>query len=261
MFVKASTDPERLEDYLTEAAIAEHLPLALATPRLRGAAQHAGWVLLWSDALDAHHPAQPWTAHDTRLVINAIEQRIPLLTPSPVPALRAVASMVGDAFRVWTDLVAARPRAVGVEDLDAWTAEHPPVLARLEESWPTAAAGQTLCHFDPRADNYLLDQGGALWTIDWSRACLAAPWVDLATFLVTPGGDGHDAEQLFWSSPLSKGAGEQALNAHLAVLAGYWLNAVAKTSARSDERMAELLDYQQRSLDGAMTWLRQRLRV
>lgn len=239
--------------------MAEHLPLALATPRLRGSARHAGWVLLWSDALDARHPAQPWTTHDTRLVIDATEQRIPLLTPSPVPALRAVASMVGDAFRVWTDLGARRPRAVAVDDLDAWTTEHLSALACLEENWPTAAAGTTLCHFDPRADNYLLDQGGHLWTIDWSRACLAASWVDLATFSFTPAGDGHDAEQLFWSSPLSKGAAEQALDAHLAALAGYWLNAVANTDARTDERMTKLLDYQQRSLDGAMAWLRQRM--
>ncbi|MBC3761250.1 phosphotransferase family protein [Quadrisphaera oryzae] len=256
VFVKASRDPERRHDYLTEARIGAQLPAGLVTPRLRGWTVDGAWVVLWFDALHAHLAAQPWTADDVAAVVAAVEARVALLVPSPVVPLRSVAEMVGPAFTVWGDLAGGRPRALAVDDLDAWTREHLDELAALEASWPGASAGEALCHFDPRTDNYLLDDAtGAVWTIDWSRGCLAAPWVDLVTFLVTARGDGHDAAALFAASPLSCGAEARAVDAHLAVLAGYWTEAAFR--ARPDS-FPELLDYQRRSLAGSLAWLRER---
>lgn len=256
VFVKASRDPERRADHLTEAHIGAQLPSELATPRLQGWAVDGEWVVLWFDTLHAHLAEQPWTAPDVEAVVAAVEARSVLLAPSPVVPLRSVAEMVGPAFRVWSDLAAGRDRALAVTDLDDWAREELGELAALEAAWPTASAGETLCHFDPRTDNYLLDDAtGEVWTIDWSRGCLGAPWVDLVTFLVTAQGDGHDAAALFAASPLSCGAEARAVDAHLAVLAGYWTEAAFR--ARPDS-FPELLDYQRRSLAGARTWLQQR---
>ncbi|WP_187279611.1 phosphotransferase [Quadrisphaera setariae] len=256
VFVKASRDPERRADHLTEARIGAQLPGALPAPRLRGWTVDGEWVVLWFDALHAHLAAQPWTAPDVEAVVAAVERRGRLLTPSPVAPLRSVAEMVGSAFRVWNDLAAGRERALAVTDLDDWAREGLGELAALEAAWPAASAGETLCHFDPRTDNYLVDDAtGEVWTIDWSRGCLGAPWVDLVTFLVTAQGDGHDAAALFAASPLSCGAEARAVDAHLAVLAGYWTEAAFR--ARPDS-VPDLLAYQRRSLAGARTWLQER---
>lgn len=255
VFVKASRDPERRTDYETEAHLGAHLPAGLATPRLRGWTVDGDWVVLWLDALHAHLAAQPWTAAGVAAVVAAVERRVELLTPSPVAPLRSVAQMVGPAFTVWGDLAAGRPRALAVDDLDAWSREHLDELAALEASWPALSEGRTLCHFDPRTDNFLVDDDGTVWTVDWSRGCLGAPWVDLVTFLVTAAGDGHGAERLFCASPLSAEADDRAVDAHLAALAGYWTEARHRAAPDWDP---ELMDYQRRSLAGSLRWLRER---
>lgn len=69
--------------------------------------------VLWFDAVDGALPAQRWTAPAVEAVLASIERRARLLTPCPVPSLRTIPEMVADkadAFTVWGDLLAGRPR-------------------------------------------------------------------------------------------------------------------------------------------------------
>jgi hypothetical protein len=259
VFVKASRDPERRSDYEVEASIGESLPVGLATPALRGWFCQDQWIVLWFDAVSGSQPAQPWTPGDVEAVGAAIRRHAAQLTPCPVPSLRTIPEMVAGAhlFTVWGDLLAGRPRALAVADLDPWTLEHLPQLARWEARWADAVAGNTLCHFDPRADNFLIDRAGkACWVVDWSRGCAGARWVDLATIAVTLAADGYDAEQIFNGGFDHGEVDADDVNAHLAALAGYWNNAVRQPRGN---RTTELIDYQRRSAAGSLAWLRQRI--
>lgn len=256
VFVKASADADRRADYATEASIDMRLPTGVDTPRLRGWFDHHGWIVLWFDVITGTLPAQPWTPTGAHAVVASLPHRARLLTPCPVPALRSVPEMVGPSFQVWQDLAAGRGRALSTDGLDAWTHAHLTRLAGWEHRWPNAIAGNSLCHFDPRADNYLLDRHGHAWVLDWSRGARAAWWVDLVTFLVTLAGDGYDAEHLFHTSVTTTEIDADDVNAHLAALAGYWTNACHEFRSN---RPHTVLNYQQRSGAGALTWLRQRL--
>lgn len=256
VFAKASCDPDRRADYETEASIGESLPTGLSTPRFRGSLRQDRWIVLWFDAVSGSHPVQPWAPTVVDAVVAAIKQNSRMLTPCPVPSLRTIPEMVASAgiFTVWRDLLAGRPRALAVGDLDQWTLEHLPQLARWEARWAHAVAGDTLCHFDPRADNFIIDRtSGACWVLDWSRGSVGAHWVDLVTFAVTLAGDGYDAEQVFTRA--GGGVDADDVNAHLAVLAGYWNNAVHQPQG---SKTSGLIDYQQRSAAGSLAWLRQR---
>ncbi len=92
--------------------------------------------------------------------------------------------------------------------------------------------------------------------MDWSRGCLGAHWVDLATFVLTLAGDGYNAEELFNQHAITRGVDSDKVNAHLASVAGYWNNAIREPRAG---RPAALLDYQQRSAIGSLAWLRSRI--
>lgn len=255
VFVKASRAPERRGDYVTEAAIAGRLPEGLSTPRLRGWLEHDPWVALWFEAVEGTLPAQPWTPSAADAVLESHRLRAPVLTPSPVEDLRSIPAMIGDAFSAWRRLEAGHHMAVEPDLLDAWVRRHLTDLARWEERWPAAVSGDTLCHFDPRADNYLISADGRAWVIDWSRGGVGAAWVDLATYLVTLAGDGFDAERTFRAEPVAREADPDDVNSHLAALAGYWINVAHE---ERPGRSPALLDYQRRSGAGALTWLQAR---
>lgn len=258
VFAKASSDPERRADYEAEAWIGESLPSGLSTPAFRGSFRQDRWIVLWFDAVRGSHPVQPWAPAAVDAVVAAIKQNVRLLTPCPVPSLRTIPKMVAGAriFTVWRDLLAGRSRALAVEDLDRWTLEHLPQLALREARWADAVAGDTLCHFDPRADNFIIDRtADACWVLDWSRGCVSAHWVDLATFAVTLAGDGYDAEQIFTRGVDRDGIDADDVNAHLAALAGYWNNAIREPQRNKPHG---LIDYQQRSAAGSLAWLQHR---
>ncbi|GAB2580520.1 hypothetical protein GCM10027269_40260 [Kribbella endophytica] len=258
VFVKASSDRARRADYEVESLIGGCLPTGLFTPKLRGWLTRGRWIVLWFDAVSGAPPVQPWQSQATDAVVAALSQHAVRLTPSPVPLLRTMSDMIAEtgAFTVWNDLLAGRPRAVTKSDLDSWALSNLEQLAELEARWPIAVAGETLCHFDPRADNFLIDRDGRAWVVDWSRGCVGARWVDIATLAVTLAADGYDAERILERGTDRTSVDPNAVNAHLAALAGYWSNAIRRPRAGRDR---SLLDYQQRSAAGALAWLQHRL--
>ncbi|MEU4806140.1 phosphotransferase [Actinosynnema sp. NPDC023587] len=227
VFVKATRHRHRA-DYRTEAAVASALPRELATPRLRCWFERAGWIVLCFDAVAGAPPAQPWRPGNVAAVLASLAHRARLLTPSPLRALRGLPELMAGTgrFTVWRDLAAGRPRALSPDRPTPWQADHLHHLAEREARRASAVAGTSLLHFDPRADNYLIDAAGRARVVDWSRACLGAPWVDLATFLPSAATDGHDPERLFATHPAGADVPPDDLDAYLAALAGHWADVV-----------------------------------
>jgi hypothetical protein len=258
VFVKASGDPARRADYEVEASIGACLPDGLFTPKLQGWLTHDRWIVLWFDAVNGAPPTQPWQADAVDAVLAGLRHNAGRLTPSPVPSLRTIPDMVAGTgiFSVWRDLMAGRPRALAKSDMDPWTLRNLRRLAQWEGRWADAVAGDTLCHFDPRADNFLIDHSGHAWAVDWSRGCVGAQWIDIATYAVTLAADGYDAERIFSRNTDSNTVSPDALNVHLAALAGYWNNAIHQPQGTKTQ---SLVDYQQRSAKGSLAWLRQRV--
>lgn len=182
-------------------------------------------------------------------------ERARLLTPAPLNSLRTIPQLMAGTgkFSVWRDLAAGRPRTVDVDKLTTWQRAHLDDLADWESRWETAVAGTSLLHFDPRADNYLIDANGCAWVLDWRRACRGAAWVDLTTLLPNLTADGHDPEQLFADHPAAAHAESEDVNAYLATLAGYWADTV-----HLPNQPEPLRDLRERSGRGATEWLRRR---
>lgn len=66
-------------------------------------------------------------------------------------------------------------------ELDDWSQRHLEQLAELEAEAANAVEGNTLLHFDVRADNVLLSNE-QVWFFDWPHAHTGAAWVDAVGF-------------------------------------------------------------------------------
>jgi aminoglycoside phosphotransferase (APT) family kinase protein len=137
-------------------------------------------VLVFED-VEGWHPAQPWQPDELDRVLNALHTLSAALTPSPLST--AIAGAASDAFanRIcgWGKLRDEEPFLLA--GLDSWSARHLEALVELEAAAPTAVEGETLLHFDVRADNILLTPE-QVWFVDWPHARIGAAWVDVVSF-------------------------------------------------------------------------------
>lgn len=108
-----------------------------------------------------------------------------------------------------------------MDGLDDWSVRHLHALAGLEREAPLAVAGETLLHFDLRADNMLL-AGNRVWFVDWPLACVGAAWVDVVFFApsVTMQG-GPTPEEIMARSPACRAADPRCITAAVAAVAGF----------------------------------------
>jgi thiamine kinase-like enzyme len=95
-------------------------------------------------------------------------------------------------------------------------------LADLELSAIAAVTGETLLHFDVRADNVLLTDD-RVWFVDWPHASVGAAWVDVVCFApsVTMQG-GPPPEEVIARHPACRTADPSAITATVAAVAGYF---------------------------------------
>ena len=224
-FVKA-VSPERNaitpSVYRREARIVAAIPPAAPVPRLLWTLDDDpdGWVVLAFEDVEGRQPSLPWRADELDLVLDAMATLAGDLTPSPLrPPLvgDAAGSFGGVDDLSWASLVAAPDPA-----LDPWSARHLSRLAALEASAGEAARGDTLQHFDIRADNLLLSADGVR-VVDWPHAHIGQPWLDLVWFApsVTMQG-GPLPEGLVRRYPPARDADPAALDAVIAGVAAYF---------------------------------------
>jgi len=201
-----------------EIAIAAALPASAPTPRLLWSHDRDGWVALIFEDIAGMQPQQPWRADELARVLGALNDLAAALTPSPLPptiAVRARDSALLNAS--WW----ARVRRDTDPRLDPWSARHLDALIALEALAPTAVDGETLVHFDIRADNLLLTPE-RVYVVDWPHAQIGAPWLDLvgmAPSVAMQGGP--EPEALLLGQQVLHGVDPEAIDAFIALLAGY----------------------------------------
>jgi hypothetical protein len=207
-----------------EARIVAALPENVAVPRLRWLFDEAGWVVLVFDEVHGLHPAQPWRSDELERVLDGLCSLADRLTPSPVPM--SVAGSASDAVAKqlcgWQRLREANEGSPERQKLDAWSRRHLDALADLEAQAPQAVLGETLLHFDIRADNLLLADD-AVWFFDWPHARIGAAWLDVVGFApsVTMQG-GPPPDVILARSLAARSADPDAVTAAIATVAGYF---------------------------------------
>ena len=89
-----------------------------------------------------------------------------------------------------------------------------------------------MLHFDLRHDNCIIEPSGTAKFVDWGRACLGAPWVDLVCLLLESDLGGRDEQAVFQSHPLGQQVDDEALDAF----------AIAGPASYCVERLTELYE-------------------
>jgi len=226
LFVKAigpEPNPDSPRMHRREARIVAALPENVPVPRLRWFLDE-DWVVLAFDEINGHHPAQPWRQAELDRVLDGLVSLADLLTPSPLPlnTVGTAADAVARQLCGWQRLRDADEHAPDRSQLDAWSRRHLEVLANLEARAADAVVGETLLHFDVRADNLLLAPD-KVWFFDWPHARVGAAWLDVVGFApsVTMQG-GPLPEEVLKRSPAARAADPDAVTAAIATVAGYF---------------------------------------
>ena len=175
VFVKAvseAANPDTPDMHRREASIVAALPSSTSVPRLLWTYDEGGWVVLAFEDVDGRHPGAPWTESDLALVVAALKKMSADLTPSPIATEATASGAFEHDVNGW--LIALER---GEQRLDPWCLKHLSRLADLEARAPSAAVGETLLHFDTRADNLLI-AGDRVFIFDWPQARVGAAFVD-----------------------------------------------------------------------------------
>lgn len=218
VFLKAvheTANPDTPDIHRREARILAGLPAAVPAPRLLWTYDEGGWVALCLEDVDGRHPHEPWTEQDLSLVIAAISKMAADLTPAPFDPGFTAAEGFRRTINGWQ---AALQR--GESRLDPWSARHLPRLAELEAQAPDACAGDTLLHFDTRADNLLMS-GGRVYVLDWPWARTGAAWVDWVAMAPSVAMQGGPDPESFLRRFDLKGVASRNIDAVLSTIAGF----------------------------------------
>jgi len=227
VFVKAispTPNPDAPAIHRREARIVAALPANAPVPRLLSIYDEGedGWVVLLFAEVAGNHPAQPWRAAELDHVLHALDELAAALTPSPLhpPMVGAAQEEFATRLCGWQLLCTEQPSQLA--RLDPWSQRHLAALAELETLSPAAVAGETLLHFDIRADNLLLTDE-RVWFVDWPLACVGAAWVDVAFFAPSVAMQGGPPpEELLRRSAAGRAADPDAITAGVVAMAGFF---------------------------------------
>ncbi|HET7419102.1 MAG TPA: aminoglycoside phosphotransferase family protein [Candidatus Dormibacteraeota bacterium] len=252
-FVKAvheGANPDSPNIHRREARIVVAMPSTAPVPRFLWGYDEDGWVALCFEDVEGRHPAEPWTGSDLHLVVEALRKMARALTPTPIdPGLTA-----GDRFR---DNVNGWRRALenGEKRIDQWVVRHLDRLAELEADAPAASAGDTLLHFDTRADNILI-AGDRVYVVDWPWACTGAAWVDWVAMAPSVAMQGGPDPESFLRRFDVDAVSARSIDAVLCSIAGFF---VMQSLEPAPPGLPTLRAFQAAQGGTAVAWLRDRL--
>ncbi len=220
VFLKAvseSANPDTHEIHRREARILAALPRVVPAPRLLWTYDQGGWVALCLEDVDGRHPFEPWTENDMALVIATLKKMAFDLTPSPVAVDETAADAFQSGINGW-QIALLR----GEDRLDRWSMRNLQKLSELEAQAPDAAAGDTLLHFDVRADNLLI-VGDRVYVLDWPWARTGIWWIDLVAMAPSVAMQGGPQPEAFLRRLDMGGVSKHAIDAVVCSLAGYFM--------------------------------------
>lgn len=252
VFLKAvheSGNPDTPGIHRREARIVAALPATAPVPRLLWSHDKDGWVALCFEDVESRHPHEPWTEHDLTIVVDALTRMSAALTPSPIDVEETAAGALSRDINGWQVALAR-----GEDRLDSWIRKNLERLAELEARAPQAADGDTLLHFDLRADNLLIS-GERVYVVDWPWARLGAGWVDWVAFAPSVAMQGGPAPGSLLRRFDVGGAPPDAIDAVLCSLAGYF---VVQALAPAPPGLPTLRAFQAAQGREAISWLRER---
>jgi aminoglycoside phosphotransferase (APT) family kinase protein len=219
--VSSAANPASPNMHRREARIAAALPAVVPTPRFLWSHDDGDWVALAFQHIDGHPPQTPWRQDELRRVLAMLSELAELLTPSPI-AVESIAERLRDDLRGWRRLQALNASGDELRELPDWVHRHLDRLAALEAHWEEASTGETLVHFDLRADNILITPDRVL-VVDWPHAARGAAWLDLVEILPSIAMQhGPPPWQIFDTHPLGRIATHSGVTAVVAALAGYF---------------------------------------
>jgi len=243
-------------DYRVEAQFLRALPSPLPFAALRLFLDELGWVVLGLDALQGTVPQEPWERRDLAAALATLSFTTDLLTPAPVVNAPTLGDRMRGRCHTWGQLQATgRAGALSRDDLRGWERAHLRRLAEHEARWAAAVTGSTLLHFDLRHDNCLVTPQGDVVFIDWGRACVGPPWVDLVCLLLLSDIGEVRPWEVFDDHPVGVAADAEQVDAFLVALASYWRSSAAGPSAAGAPHLRRR---RVRSRDWTLDWLESR---
>jgi aminoglycoside phosphotransferase (APT) family kinase protein len=239
--------------YRREGRIVAAIPASAPVPRLVFMLDDpTGWVVLAFEDVEGRQPAIPWQDSELAAVLESMAALAADLTPSPLrpPLVADAAEAFGSADLSWASLVAAPNLG-----LDPWSTRHLDGLVALEAAAGEAARGETLLHFDLRADNLLLTNDGVRF-VDWPHAHVGQAFVDLVWFApsVAMQGGPRPQELVARYGP-ARDAEAPALDAVIAAVAAFFTAASLQAPSPG---LPTLRAFQAAQAEVARSWLAER---
>jgi aminoglycoside phosphotransferase (APT) family kinase protein len=253
VFVKAvsqTANPDTPVMHRREARIVAALPATAPVPRLLWMYDEGGWVALAYEDVAGRHPGAPWTEADLVMVVNALKRMSIDLTPSPIATDVTASSAFQHGIRGWRIALERSETR-----LDAWCLKHLARLADLESMAPAAAAGETLLHFDTRADNILIAED-RVFVVDWPSARVGAAFVDWLIMAPSVAMQGGPAPDEFMSRFELSGVPREDFDAILCSVAGYF---VVHALDPAPPGLPTVRAFQSAQGEVALAWLKERL--
>jgi aminoglycoside phosphotransferase (APT) family kinase protein len=215
--VSETANPDTPDIHRREAQVLAALPGTVPAPRLLWTYDREGWVALCLEDIDGRHPHEPWTRSDLDLVVKTLLKMSADLTPSPIDVGRTASHTFATDINGW-QLALRR----GERRLDPWALGNLARLAELEARAPEAATGETLLHFDARADNVLIAADRA-YVLDWPWARTGAWWIDLVLMAPSVSMQGGPAPTDFLERLDLHEVDSGALDAVICAMTGYFV--------------------------------------
>jgi len=259
VFVKAvgpDINPDSAGIHRREIRVISGMPEDVPAPRLLWSRDEGedGWVALAFEDIEGEHPRQPWDLRELERVLGGLVALGERLTPNPLSpgaAPRASEALPQTSWTILRDESGHRRRA-----LAPWFRQNLDLLAGLEAQVPKAVEGETLVHFDIRADNILLTHD-RVWFLDWPHACVGAAWVDvivMAPSVMMQGGP--PPEELVAAHPACRTADPDDVTAVVAAIAGAFTEWGSRPPPPG---LPTLRPFQQAQASVARDWLLRRL--
>jgi hypothetical protein len=254
-FVKAvgkDLNPDSPGILRREIAAMEALPDLPWVPEPLAAFDDGDWVALLLADIDGRQPDHPWTPSVLDRVLGALGELTAALTPAPWPDAPALGG--NNALAGGWELLRADPP----DDLPSWVLNELDRLVELQRRSRTAVAGESLVHWDIRADNILLTADGGVVFVDWAWAARGAGWVDTAGLCmdVVVSGSPVDVDAVLRRHPATRDTDPDDITALVGMLAGMF---VERSHAPAPPGLPTLRDYQRVVANATLDWTRRRL--